>query len=63
VGKPTAGEPQWGEEQGVAELRRQVELNETLPGVSGTILFRDAFLDAPQAQEAVNYLHQRWNKK
>lgn len=60
AGKPTALEPQWGEENGVAELRRQIELNETLPGVSGTILFRDAFLDEPQTQNAVDYLRARW---
>ncbi|WP_380178744.1 glycoside hydrolase family 10 protein [Kalamiella sp. sgz302252] len=60
VGEPTKAEPQWGEEQGVAELKRQIELNETLPGVAGTILFRDAFLDRPQTQEAVNYLRDRW---
>ncbi|MGK6326071.1 glycoside hydrolase family 10 protein [Erwinia sp. DT-104] len=63
VGKPTATEPQWGEEQGVAELKRQIELNETQPGVAGTILFRDAFLDEPQTQQAVNYLRSRWGKQ
>lgn len=62
VGTPTAVEPQWGDEQGMAELKRQIELNETLPGVSGTILFRDAFLDAPQTQEAINYLQARWRQ-
>lgn len=63
VGQPTGTEPQWGEQNGVAELKRQIQLNESLPGVAGTILFRDAFLDAPQTQEAVSWLRDRWRNQ
>ncbi|AFJ47036.1 glycoside hydrolase family 10 protein [Shimwellia blattae] len=62
VGNPSASEPDWGTEGGVAELKKQLDLNEQLPQVSGTILFRAANLDQPQTREAVSYLRSRWGQ-
>ena len=45
---------------GVPELKRQLDLNETVPNIHGTILFRENNLNQPQAQQAVNYLRSRW---
>ena len=36
------------------------DLNDSLPDVKGTILFREDYLNQPQTQEAVNYLRGRW---
>ena len=39
---------------------KQLDLNDSLPDVKGTILFREDYLNQPQTQEAVNYLRGRW---
>ncbi len=63
VNQPAANEPDWTLDGGVSELKRQLDLNESLPGVDGTILFREDFLHQPQTHHAVEYLRQRWGKK
>ncbi|STV27097.1 glycoside hydrolase [Klebsiella pneumoniae subsp. ozaenae] len=45
---------------GVPELKKQLDLNETLPQIQGTILFRENNLNQPQTRQAVNYLRSRW---
>lgn len=60
VGQPSKMEPDWMVGGGVAELQRELDLNEALPEISGTILFREAFLRQPQTQQAVDYLRSRW---
>lgn len=60
AGRPTAQEPDWGVEDGVAEIRRQIDLNESTPGLHGSVLFRHAFLRDPAAAAAAAYLRQRW---
>jgi len=45
---------------GVPELKKQLDLNDSLPNVNGTILFREDYLNKPQTQQAVNYLKGRW---
>lgn len=60
VGEPSKNEPDWTIQGGVPELKKQLDLNESLPGVSGTILFREDYLNRPQTQEAVRYLKNRW---
>jgi len=60
VGEPSRNEPDWTVNGGVPELRKQLELNDTMPGISGTILFRENNLNQPQAQQAVSYLRSRW---
>ncbi len=62
VGQPSGIEPDWVADSGVAELRRELDLNEALPEISGTILFRETFLRQPQTQRAVNYLRSRWQR-
>ena len=60
VGEPSKMEPDWTMNGGVPELKKQLDLNESLPGVSGTILFREDYLNKPQTQDAVSYLRNRW---
>lgn len=60
VGEPSKNEPDWTIKSGVPELKRQLDLNESLPQISGTILFRENYLNQPQTQEAVSYLRHRW---
>lgn len=60
VGSRSKTEPDWIVEGGVPELKRQLDLNETLPGINGTILFREAYLSDPLTKEAVQYLKSRW---
>ncbi|MBB1200851.1 glycoside hydrolase family 10 protein [Enterobacteriaceae bacterium 89] len=60
VGVPSKMEPDWTKNGGVPELKKQLDLNESLPQISGTILFRENNLNQPQAQDAVSYLRERW---
>jgi len=60
IGEPSRMEPDWTVNGGVPELKKQLDLNETVPHIDGTILFREDYLNQPQAQEAVNYLKTRW---
>lgn len=60
VGTPSAKEPAWSIDGGVPELKRQLDLNDTLPEVGGTILFRQSYLNQPQTKKAVEYLQTRW---
>ncbi|WP_034944315.1 glycoside hydrolase family 10 protein [Erwinia oleae] len=61
VGMPSTVEPEWTISSGVPELKKQLDLNESLPEVDGTILFREDYLNQPQVLEAVNLLKARWN--
>ncbi|MCR3755630.1 MAG: putative lipoprotein YddW [Sodalis sp. Psp] len=60
VGYPSQAEPNWSIKNGVPELKRQLDLNDALPGVSGVILFREAYLSQSQTAAVVNYLTHRW---
>ncbi|MCK7289091.1 glycoside hydrolase family 10 protein [Enterobacter bugandensis] len=60
VGEPSKNEPDWTVQGGVPELKKQLDLNDSLPNVNGTILFREDYLNQPQTQQAVNYLRGRW---
>lgn len=60
VGEPSKNEPDWMVNGGVPELKKQLDLNESLPQISGTILFREDYLNQPQTQQAVSYLRTRW---
>ncbi|ARD60884.1 hypothetical protein Y71_13500 [Kosakonia radicincitans DSM 16656] len=62
VGEPSKMEPDWMVNGGVPELKKQLDLNESLPQISGTILFREDYLNRPQTQQAVNYLRERWGE-
>lgn len=62
VGQISKMEPDWTVDGGVPELKRQLDLNESLPDVHGTILFREDYLNQPQAREAVGYIKSRWGK-
>lgn len=62
VGEPSRLEPEWTDAGGVPELKRQLDLNDSLPQISGTILFRENYLNLPQTQQAVEYLRQRWGE-
>ncbi|WP_425267191.1 glycoside hydrolase family 10 protein [Buttiauxella warmboldiae] len=60
VGEFSKKEPDWTINGGVPELKKQLDLNESLPQINGTILFREDHLNQPQTQEAVRYLRSRW---
>lgn len=60
VGEPLRNEPDWTVQGGVPELKKQLDLNDALPEIQGTILFRENNLNQPQTQQAVNYLRSRW---
>ncbi|MGV8927958.1 MAG: glycoside hydrolase family 10 protein [Ewingella sp.] len=60
VGEPSKNEPDWMIRGGVPELKKQLDLNESMPQINGTILFRENYLNQPQTQEAVSYLKSRW---
>ncbi len=60
IGEASKNEPDWTVQGGVPELKKQLDLNESLPHIDGTILFRENYLNQPQTQEAVNYLKSRW---
>lgn len=62
VGEPSKIEPEWTMNNGVPELQKQIELNESTLGINGTILFRENYLNQPQTQEAVHYLRAHWGK-
>ena len=60
IGEPSRMEPDWMVKGGVPELQKQLDLNDSLPQINGTILFREDYLNQPQTQEAVSYLQSRW---
>ncbi|KDU16375.1 hypothetical protein AB18_4275, partial [Escherichia coli 3-267-03_S1_C1] len=60
VGEPSKIEPDWMINGGVQELKKQLDLNDAVPEISGTILFREDYLNKPQTQQAVSYLQSRW---
>lgn len=60
VGESSKNEPDWTINGGVPELKKQLDLNESLSQINGTILFRENYLNQPQTQEAVSYLKSRW---
>lgn len=62
VGEPSKNEPDWTVNGGVPELKKQLDLNESLPHINGTILFRENYLNQPQTQQAVNYIKERWGE-
>lgn len=60
IGEPSKMEPDWMIEGGVPELKKQLDLNDAVPQINGTILFRENYLNQPQTQKAVDYLRTRW---
>ncbi|TLV11666.1 glycoside hydrolase family 10 protein [Klebsiella indica] len=62
VGEPSKNEPDWMVNGGVPELKKQLDLNASIPQIQGTILFRENYLNQPQTQQAVNYLKSRWGE-
>lgn len=60
IGEPSKNEPDWAIEGGVPELKKQIDFNESVANIDGTILFREAYLEQPQTQQAVDYLKSRW---
>lgn len=45
VGEPSKIEPDWMISGGVPELKKQLDLNDAVPEISGTILFREDYLN------------------
>lgn len=60
IGEPSKMEPDWMIEGGVPELKKQLDLNDAVPQIDGTILFRENYLNQQQTQKAVDYLRSRW---
>ncbi|CUU25803.1 UPF0748 lipoprotein (plasmid) [Duffyella gerundensis] len=62
VGAASKNEPDWTVGGGVPELKKQLDLNDALPEINGTILFRENYLNQPQTEDAVRYLRSRWGE-
>ena len=62
VGAASKNEPDWTVSGGVPELKKQLDLNDALPEINGTILFRENYLNQPQTQDGVRYLRSRWGE-
>ncbi|WP_411505554.1 glycoside hydrolase family 10 protein [Brucella anthropi] len=62
AGQPTSQEPQWGEDGGLTEIRHQLELNQVVSEVKGSILFREAFLREPKLKKIADYLAANWGR-
>ena len=62
VGEPSRSEPDWTVAGGVPELKKQLDFNDSLPQIRGTILFREDYLNRPQTRQAVEYLRSRWGE-
>lgn len=62
VGESSSKEPEWAQDGGVPELKRQLALNASLPEIKGTVLFREAFFNQPQTVQAVQYLRTQWRE-
>lgn len=60
AGDGTKLEPEWGIDAGLPEIKRQIELNSTLPEVKGSILFRQGFLSDPKLEPVSSYLKSVW---
>lgn len=52
----------WIQANGVPEIKRQLAINESFPGVNGSILFSGSYLWEPQTQSVVAYLKSHWGK-
>jgi len=63
VGEPSKNEPDWTVNGGVPELKKQLDLNDSIPQINGTILFREGYLDQPQTRDAVSYIKGRWGNE
>lgn len=62
VGEPSRSEPDWTVAGGVPELKKQLDFNDSMPQIRGTILFREDYLNRPQTRQAVEYLRSRWGE-
>lgn len=58
VGVPSPREPQWSENDGVSELIKHLQWNLDVPQIRGSLLFRHAFLKAPQTAAAIAALRE-----
>ncbi|KAA9367601.1 glycoside hydrolase family 10 protein [Ochrobactrum quorumnocens] len=55
-------EPEWGAGNGVDEIKRQLDINDAIPEVKGSILFRQGFLSDPKLKSVSSYLKKSWGK-
>lgn len=62
AGSSSKSEPEWMEGNGVDEIKRQLDLNNALPEVKGSILFRQGFLSDPKLKSVSAYLKNNWGK-
>lgn len=60
VGTPSTVEPDWTIEDGVPEITRQLDLNDSLTEVNGCMFFRHMSLRESQTKHVVEYLKARW---
>jgi len=60
VGKYDALEPDWSIDGGIPEIKRQLDLNESIPEIQGSILFRQGSLQEPETQKVAEYIKKRW---
>ncbi|WP_273726522.1 glycoside hydrolase family 10 protein [Brucella gallinifaecis] len=62
AGSATKAEPEWLAGNGVDEIKRQLDLNNAIPEVKGSILFRHGFLSDSKFKSVSAYLKKSWGK-
>ncbi|MDH7789541.1 MULTISPECIES: glycoside hydrolase family 10 protein [Ochrobactrum] len=62
AGTSAKSEPEWGAGNGVDEIKRQLDINDAIPEVKGSILFRQGFLSDPKLKSVSSYLKKSWGK-
>jgi uncharacterized lipoprotein YddW (UPF0748 family) len=62
AGTSSKAEPEWLAGNGVDEIKRQLDLNNAIPEVKGSILFRQGFLSDPKLKSVSSYLKKTWGK-
>ncbi len=61
VGIQSYIEPDWVLNDGIYEIKKQLDFNDSLPEIKGTIFFREAILHLKKTEQVVKYIKSRWN--
>lgn len=54
-------EPEWNKEDGLLEIKKQLDFNDKIKEIKGVILFREYFLKSKQTRKVIGYLKNKWN--
>ncbi len=55
-------EPDWFENYGITEIKKQLDFNDNISEIDGVVLFRESFLTSSSkiSKKIVEYLQKRW---